>query len=348
MKEGAKESQKTGLVLSVILPVFNVEAYLERCIRSLEDQDVPKNSYEIIVVNDGSPDNSREVVLKLMKEFNNIVFIEQENKGVSLARNAGIDKAQGRYLLFVDPDDYVFPQSFGSVINKAIESDAEVAFLGYNFLDVNGTCVAEILHLQLKGATYSGIDAYFLSRGDGKTDPDRSVAILYERNFMDRNSLRYVSKIPYLEDGEFIARVFCVAKSCIFTGIQFYLRTTRPGSATNSDLFYQDRAVQGFERAVLNLVNFRSHPGHTHNQRIFLNQPICKFFTLVLIPSCRIFKYGRFRSSVKRLREIGFNRVDTEGCNNYYKLEGFLYNTAPFFFYLHRVLHAPLLKLINP
>ena len=61
--------------LSIIIPVYNVEAYIEKCIRSLEDQNIPHNEFEIIIVNDGSADNSRKVVFRLMKEFNNIVFI---------------------------------------------------------------------------------------------------------------------------------------------------------------------------------------------------------------------------------------------------------------------------------
>uniref|UniRef100_UPI0030DB473E glycosyltransferase family 2 protein n=1 Tax=uncultured Imperialibacter sp. TaxID=1672639 RepID=UPI0030DB473E len=101
--------------LSIIVPVYNVEEYLERCVRSLEDQDIPRSDYEIIVVNDGSPDNSKEVVERLQRELSNIILINQENQGVSMARNAGIDRASGEYLVVVDPDDYVAPNSFASI-----------------------------------------------------------------------------------------------------------------------------------------------------------------------------------------------------------------------------------------
>ena len=89
--------------LSIIIPIYNVAPYVERCIRSLEDQDIPKDDYEIICINDGSPDNCREIVEQLQQEFSNIILINQENQGVSMARNNGIDLSEGKYLLFVDP-----------------------------------------------------------------------------------------------------------------------------------------------------------------------------------------------------------------------------------------------------
>ena len=91
--------------LSIIIPMYNVERYVNKCLLSLEDQDIPMEDYEIICINDGSPDNSREVVIRLQKEFNNIILIDQENQGVSCARNAGINSACGEFVLFIDPPE---------------------------------------------------------------------------------------------------------------------------------------------------------------------------------------------------------------------------------------------------
>ena len=109
-----------NIKLSIIVPAYKVEAYIEKCIRSLEDQDLPKDEYEIIVINDGSPDRCREIVEELQKEFSNIILINQENQGVSMARNNGIANAQGKYIMPIDPDDYVLPNSFGSIIKRAL------------------------------------------------------------------------------------------------------------------------------------------------------------------------------------------------------------------------------------
>src|SRR5690606_24149359 len=95
------------LRLSIIIPMYNVEPYIERCLSSLQDQDIPMEEYEIICINDGSPDNSREVVIRFQRQNKNIILIDQSNQGVSKARNNGINVARGKYLLFVDPDDYI-------------------------------------------------------------------------------------------------------------------------------------------------------------------------------------------------------------------------------------------------
>ena len=76
--------------LSIIIPMYNVASYVERCIRSLENQDIPKEDYELICINDGSPDNCKEIIVRLQKEFSNIILIDQENQGVSRARNNGV------------------------------------------------------------------------------------------------------------------------------------------------------------------------------------------------------------------------------------------------------------------
>jgi glycosyltransferase involved in cell wall biosynthesis len=73
--------------LSIIVPAYKVEDFIERCIHSLENQDIAKADYEIIVTNDGSPDNSKVIVEKLQHEFSNIILVNQQNQGVSRARN---------------------------------------------------------------------------------------------------------------------------------------------------------------------------------------------------------------------------------------------------------------------
>lgn len=90
---------------SFIVPVYNTEKYLEKCLDSLVHQTY--KNFEIIIINDGSFDNSKEIINKYMKKNTNIVLIEQQNQGLSVARNHGVKKARGEYFIFVDSDDYV-------------------------------------------------------------------------------------------------------------------------------------------------------------------------------------------------------------------------------------------------
>ena len=91
-------------LFSIIVPIYNVERYLEQCIESVLAQDY--QNYELILVDDGSPDNSIDICAKYAKQYSNIVFIHKINGGVSDARNAGIQIARGEYLMFLDSDDY--------------------------------------------------------------------------------------------------------------------------------------------------------------------------------------------------------------------------------------------------
>jgi glycosyltransferase involved in cell wall biosynthesis len=321
--------------LSIIIPVYNVEKYLERCIVSLQNQDIPKQQYEIIIINDGSPDNSRDVVLRLMQEYSNIVYIEQENKGVSMARNAGIDKAQGKYLLFIDPDDYVVPDSLGRILKSATEQKAQLAILGYQYLNADNTVKKEFLFPRESTNRYTGIDAYHTSTKHVATDPDRSWAILFERDFINKANLRYIADIPYLEDGEFIARAFCIAERCTFDGHAFYVRTFRQGSATNSSLFYTDRAANGFIKAAENLFKFQQNPQLSIAQKEFLNQPICKFIILPLYSSLK--NTQKFNERVTMLRQKGFKKCNLRGCQSVYLREGFFYNISPYCYVVYKL-----------
>lgn len=93
--------------ISLILPAYNVAEYIEACIHSCEHQDLPPDSYEIIIVNDGSTDSTPPIIQKLAKIYNNIKIINQDNQGLSVARNNGVKEAQGEFIWFIDSDDTI-------------------------------------------------------------------------------------------------------------------------------------------------------------------------------------------------------------------------------------------------
>lgn len=117
--------------LSIIVPVYNVEPYIERCVRSLEQQNIPKQEYEIIIVNDGTQDQSIQIINKLRLEYPNIVLIEKENGGLSSARNYGLKYAQGEYIWFIDSDDYIEPNILNSILEKSYELNLDLLAFNY-------------------------------------------------------------------------------------------------------------------------------------------------------------------------------------------------------------------------
>ena len=103
--------------VSVIVPVYNVENYLEKCLTSLVNQTL--KDIEIIVVNDGSTDNSQKIIDRYEKKYSNVKAYVKKNGGVSDARNYGINKAKGKYIAFVDGDDYVDEMMYEKMYKKA-------------------------------------------------------------------------------------------------------------------------------------------------------------------------------------------------------------------------------------
>ncbi len=123
--------------LTIIVPVYNVEAYLSRCLDSILAQEY--TNFELILINDGSPDNCAEIMEVYAKRDNRIVTIYQDNKGVSAARNAGLKIAKGQYVGFVDPDDYIDKAMFRVLIEDIEEFGADIACCNFNNAFEDGT-----------------------------------------------------------------------------------------------------------------------------------------------------------------------------------------------------------------
>lgn len=118
--------------ISIIVPVYNTSAYLEKCIDSLLDQTY--RNLEIILVNDGSTDNSEELCQKYAQIDSRIIVLSQEHIGVSAARNLGLSYAKGDYIGFVDSDDYCDICMFSEMINEAEKHNVDIVLIGFYYV----------------------------------------------------------------------------------------------------------------------------------------------------------------------------------------------------------------------
>ena len=134
------------LLLSIIVPAYNAEKYIKPCIESLYKQNLQEDEFEIILINDGSTDNTLSIVKTFSKLHSNINIISQVNQGLSITRNNGITNAKGKYILFVDSDDVLVNNSIKMMLNIAIDnSSIKITFFIilfsffflYNFLLIN-------------------------------------------------------------------------------------------------------------------------------------------------------------------------------------------------------------------
>ena len=134
--------------LSVIVPIYNVEKFLSRCLDSLLRQGMKPGEYEVICVNDGSPDNCSAILTEYKRKHSDIFkIITQENKGVSEARNNGVRVAQGEFVGFVDPDDYVIDNGFRYLWDHfCLEKegdDIDVIHFNYRYVNTDGKTVPD-------------------------------------------------------------------------------------------------------------------------------------------------------------------------------------------------------------
>lgn len=129
--------------VSVIIPVYNNERFVERCVRSVMGQTF--QDLEIWVINDGSTDRSGQILENLAEEDSRIHLLTQKNRGTSAARNAGLDRASGTYLTFVDGDDYISKQYIQQLYDYASSHGTEMLICGFTFADEKGRCQSRVI-----------------------------------------------------------------------------------------------------------------------------------------------------------------------------------------------------------
>lgn len=127
------------MILSIIVPVYNVEKYLDRCIDSLVNQNI--EDYEIIIINDGSTDNTKNISLEYANKYSFIKLINQNNKGLSVARNTGILNALGKYLMFIDSDDFIEKNCLSQLVECMEKDNLDVGIADFKYINENNEVI---------------------------------------------------------------------------------------------------------------------------------------------------------------------------------------------------------------
>lgn len=134
---GRKPRHSDGVDLSVIVPFFNVENYIADCLDSVLSQDT-SYSFEVVLINDGSIDSSRDIALSYAANDSRIVVIDQDNKGIAAARNTGLTYSAGKIVTFIDSDDFVMPGFIDNAMNALVNSNSDYVSTGYVDVDEYG------------------------------------------------------------------------------------------------------------------------------------------------------------------------------------------------------------------
>ncbi|WP_073206273.1 glycosyltransferase [Xylanibacter ruminicola] len=216
--------------LSIIIPVYNVENYIHTCIESAYNQDLDDNLFELIIINDGTKDNSMDVISDIVNQHNNITIINQQNQGLSIARNNGIAKASGEYIIFLDSDDLLLRNSLPELLNLALSSEADLVVADYQEknneeIENDSYIVPEIINIKEK----TGKQILLEDLNPRKCYVWRT---LYRREFLIKENIQFIPGI-FFEDIPFTHNCLLNANKCLITNQILYIyRKGNQSSAT--------------------------------------------------------------------------------------------------------------------
>lgn len=209
------------MLLSIIVPIYNVEKYINECVDSLLAQDISKDEYEIILVDDGSPDNCPKICDDYAEKNSNVKVVHKQNGGVSSARNAGLDNATGKYVWFVDGDDFIGANILGKIKAELLKGDFdECRLYMYEFKD--GTDITYFSNIPAEKHT-AKYDNFYTAR-------------LFKREIIEKLNLRFNTGMTYQEDNVFHTMLcpYLKTKTAMLDCISYYYRQ-RSGSLKSSD-----------------------------------------------------------------------------------------------------------------
>lgn len=216
------------IIISFIIPVYNTARYLERCIGSILNQGIDESLFEIIVINDGSTDDSAQIIDSLVDGSHCIKSIHTENRGLGAARNKGMGMARGKYFFFVDSDDYLFDNSLAELFKYAELENFEIVGLNWGQVYPDATVIEKRRNISAYNLLTSG--AEYLSRFNlsGGVCP-----YLFSASFLNKILVSMPEGI-YHEDELFLSEVFTYARRVIFVDQLVYAYYQRDDSITNN------------------------------------------------------------------------------------------------------------------
>ena len=243
--------------LSIIVPVYNVEKYVRACLESIFRQGLDEDRFEVIIVNDGTCDRSMEMIADIIGQHKNITVINQENQGLSVARNNGVKAATGDYIIMPDSDDLLIANSLPTLLKTALETKADLVVADFLMLgDEEIERYQPPVNQTLKIREMTGIDLFL----EDYTPYESYVwRTLYRREFLLENNIWNYPGILF-QDVPFTHECYLKAKKCIRASWLLNIYRTGHASATyNFDM----KKADDFCIAMRETWKLCSWEGHT-------------------------------------------------------------------------------------
>ena len=283
------------MFFSIIVPVYNAAPYIERCLQSVFEQNIGENKLEVIVINDGSTDNSEQIASELSKGRRDVIILTQKNKGLGGARNTGIENASGEYIIFLDADDYL-DENCLTLLDKRINdkrfSEIDVFELSCNFVSEKNKIIT-IFIPQFTGEIYDGIEYYLKAKSINS-----ACNKIYKRSSLE--NLRFKEKI-YSEDSDFNSRAFfffkkvCALDIVIANFVQTTGSITRSKNKDTQRKYLQDtitvsRSFQDFEKI---------HSAHSLEEKKYFDKKYTLFTVTIFY---LLYKYNMKTSEALKIK----------------------------------------------
>lgn len=219
--------EKLGIQLSIIVPVYNVEKYIRPCMESIFRQGLDEDCFEVIIVNDGTEDHSMEVIQDIIEQHKNIIIINQENQGLSVARNVGMATAKGQYILMIDSDDLLIENSLKPLLELALESQTDVVvadFYEMTNAEINSTIIdlPNFADIKIEKKTVEQMFFDFL-----RIHNYTVWRSLYRNEFLRKHKITFYPGI-YCQDKPFTHEIYLKAKTCIRASWPIYIYRRHP------------------------------------------------------------------------------------------------------------------------
>ncbi|MHC1749577.1 MAG: glycosyltransferase [Cellulosilyticaceae bacterium] len=305
--------------VSIILPIYNVEVYLERSIESVRHQTLQE--LEIILVNDGSEDGSLKICKEYEKKDKRIRVIDKCNGGVSSARNAGLKIANGKYIAFLDPDDYVEINMYERMYNKIIENNNDMCMCNYIIMN-EGKQIHIENNLEEEVISQDRIKSYVIPQLVGaeriteKKGMERfrsNWIYLYKKEVIDKNNLKFIEGLAIGEDFLFNLDYMEKIKRIVIDRNYYYYYCINNNSIMKK---YKKNSWEIY-KTIINELNKRFP---SENQRYNIAQRLnvikIKYFLDVIINECNNLN-NRFINKIIKLNNI-FNDDEIKGAVNNY------------------------------
>lgn len=217
--------------LSIIVPVYNVENYIRPCIESIFNQGLDESCFEVIIVNDGTEDKSMEMIADIIKIHNTITVINQDNQGVSVARNNGIEAAKGQYVLIIDSDDLLNENSLKPILEIANRTQADMVVADY--LIMTNDEIKDFKPIYQENFTVREMSGEQFLEEELNPHACYIWHILFKREFITNEKIRFYPGIRY-QDVPFIHECYLKAKRCLEISWLLNIYRKWPGVSTSS------------------------------------------------------------------------------------------------------------------